>query len=329
MGLSSSFTKLFGVEYPIASAPMGGSAGGALAAAVSNGGGLGLVGGGREPQDWLDAELTLLRHRTDKPWGVGFQAWSLRMETLQAALAHRPPAVMLSFGDPRPFAEAVHAGGAALMVQVTDLDEAEVALDAGADVVVSQGAEAGGHGGRRGALSFVPAVVDRAGPIPVLAAGGMGDGRGLAAALTLGGAGVLLGTRFQATLEALVPSSTTKAILDARGDDTERSGVLDIASGSPWPRRYSARTIRNPFVDRWQGHEARLAANPAETQQLYEQAIAQGELPPVPVWAGEGVDLINDLPSAADLVGTLARQAEQALERAGRSLDPRSASHTP
>jgi nitronate monooxygenase len=125
-----------------------------------------------------------------------------------------------------------------------------------------------------------------------------------------------LGTRFQATLEALVPSSTTKAILEARGDDTERSGVLDIVLGSPWPRRYSARTIRNPFVDRWRGKEERLAADPGAAHRLYEEAVAEGELPPVPVWAGEGVDLITDLPSAADLVGILAGQAERALERA-------------
>jgi nitronate monooxygenase len=328
MGLSSSFTRLFGIEYPIVLAPMGGSAGGALAAAVSNGGGLGLVGGGRQERDWLDVELAILDTGTDKPWGVGFQAWALSMETLEAALDHRPRAVMLSFGDPRPFADAIRGGGAALIVQVTDLDEAEIALDAGADVVVAQGAEAGGHGGRRGTLSLVPAVVDLAGPTPVLAAGGIGDGRGLAAALTLGAGGVLLGTRFQATLEALVPSSTTKAILEARGDDTERSGVLDISLGSPWPRRYSARTIRNPFVDRWRGKEEQLAADPVEAHRLYEQAVAEGELPAVPLWAGEGVDLITDLPSAADLIGVLASQAERALEKAARSLGPRSAGHT-
>jgi nitronate monooxygenase len=110
MGLSTSFTRLFGIEYPIALAPMGGSAGGALAAAVSNGGGLGLVGGGRESRDWLAAELAIVSEGTDKPWGVGFQAWALSMDILEAALDHRPRAVMLSFGDPRPFAEAVRTG---------------------------------------------------------------------------------------------------------------------------------------------------------------------------------------------------------------------------
>jgi nitronate monooxygenase len=322
MALSSTFTKLFGLEYPIASAPMGGSAGGALAAAVSNGGGFGLVGGGGQTQEWLDRELSIVSEATDKTWGVGFLTWDLSMETLEAVLDRRPRAVMLSFGDPRSFAGAVRARGTALFVQVTDRDEAEMAVDVGANVIVAQGTDAGGHGGQRGTLSFVPAVVDLVGPTPVLAAGGIGDGRGLAAALTLGAAGVLLGTRFQATPEALVPPSTTKAILEARGDDTERSRLLDIASGSQWPRRYSARTVRNPFVDRWRGQEEQLAADPAGARRLHEQAVSEGELPPVPVWAGEGVDLITDVPSAVDLVGVLAHQAERALEQAGRCLSP-------
>lgn len=317
MALSTGFTTMFGIEHPIALAPMGGSAGGALAAAVANGGGLGLVGGGRQPPEWLDSELRTAGQATTGPWGVGFQAWALRPDTLKAALDHRPRAVMLSFGDPRPFADAVRAGGAALIVQVTDLDEAATALEAGADVVVAQGTEAGGHGGRRGTVSLVPAVVDLAEATPVLAAGGIGDGRGLAAALALGAQGALVGTRFQATREALVPPSTTKALLEARGDDTERSGVLDIAAGSGWPRRYSARSLRNPFVDRWRGREDQLAGDPAEARRLYQRAVAEGELPTVPVWAGEGVGLVTDLPSATDLVGILAGQAERALQQAG------------
>ena len=186
------------MQHPIALAPMGGSAGGALAAAVSNGGGLGLVGGGRGDREWVDRELGIVARRTAKPGGISFLAWSVDVDTIKRAIDHGPNAVMLSFGDPALLAGPVHRAGTTLIIQVTDLGEARQALDAGADVIIAQGSEAGGHGGRRATLPFVPAVVDLAAPIPVLAAGGIADGRGLAAALVLGAAGALIGTRFQA-----------------------------------------------------------------------------------------------------------------------------------
>ncbi len=231
MSLRTTFTESLSVHHPIVLAPMGESAGGALAAAVSNGGGLGLVGGGRGDRDWLERELTIVTEQTDEPWGVGFLSWSVGVDTVERALAYRPNAVMLSFGDPSRLAELVRNAQATLIVQVTDLDEARQALDVGADVIVAQGTEAGGHGGRRSTLPFVPVVVDLVAPTPVLAAGGIADGRGLAAALVLGAAGALIGTRFQASLEALVSAEVTDAILEGSGEDTERSRVLDIARG--------------------------------------------------------------------------------------------------
>jgi nitronate monooxygenase len=317
MALRTAFTEFFSLQHPIALAPMGGASGGALAAAVSNGGGLGLVGGGRQDPSWLDHELAIVAEGTDKPWGVGFQSWGTDVVTVERALAHHPQAVMLSFGDSRPFVAPIRAAGAALIVQVTDLEEARNAIDAGADVIVAQGTEAGGHGGRRSTLPFVPVVVDLAAPTPVLAAGGIADGRGVAAALALGAAGALLGTRFLVALEALVSPSVTKAIIEGCGEDTERSRVSDIARGSPWPSRYAARTMRNPFFDRWRGREAELAADPA-VQQAYREAVARGDLPPEPVWASEAIDLITELSPAADLVAALAAQAEEALSRAGK-----------
>jgi nitronate monooxygenase len=226
---------------------------------------------------------------------------------------------MLSFGDPAPLAKPVLDAGVPLIVQVTDLDEAWRAVDVGAQVLVAQGTEAGGHGGRRGTLPFVPAVADLAAQIPVLAAGGIADGRGLAAALVLGAAGALVGTRFQATVEALVAPEVAAAIVAGRGDDTERSRVLDIARGSPWPGHYTARTLRNPFLDRWRGREAELVADD-EARAGYRAAADRGDLSVVPVWAGEAVDLITDLPPAGDLVRAIAADAEAALRRAGAPL---------
>ncbi|MBO3751186.1 nitronate monooxygenase [Streptosporangiaceae bacterium NEAU-GS5] len=320
MGLSTRFTELFGIRHPIALAPMGGSAGGALAAAVSRGGGLGLVGSGNGDREWLDREMPILVAGTDQPWGIGLLTWAIDAEAVERVLACGPRAVMLSFGDPSPFAASIRQAGAALLVQVTDLDEARRAVDVGADVIVAQGTEAGGHGARRGrsTLPFVPAVVDLVAPVPVLAAGGIADGRGVAAALALGATGALIGTRFQATAEALVDPAITKAIVEGRGQDTERSSVLDVVRESPWPSAYTARTLAHPYLDRWRGREDELAGDP-QARQDYRDDLARGLVPPLPVWAGEAVDLITDVPSAADLVAVLAADAEQALTRALRS----------
>lgn len=315
--LQTAFTRYLSVQYPIVSAPMGGVAGGALAAAVSNGGGLGFVGGGRGDRDWLARELALVTDQTTKPWGIGFLTWAIDADVVARAIEFRPSAVMLSFGDPAPFADRVRAAGVKLLLQVTDLDEARQALDMGADVLVAQGSDAGGHSGRNaiGTMSFVPSVVDLAAPTPVLAAGGIVDGRGLAAALALGATGALIGTRFQATHEALIPAEVSKALLDARGADTERSTVLDIARGAGWPARYPARTLRNAFLDTWRDREGELRGD-AAAQLSYREAVARNDLDAMPVWVGQAVDLITAIEPARDLVAVIAADAERALARA-------------
>src|ERR1017187_2907324 len=177
-----------------------------MAAAVTNGGGLGLLGGGNGDLDWLARELPIVAVGTGNLGDVCFQSGAIDVATVERALEQNPRAVMLSFGDPRPFVGPIRQAGAALILQATDLEEARQAVDLGADVIVAQGTESGGHGAQRGrsTLPFVPIVVDLAAPTPVLAAGGIADGRGLAAALALGAAGALIGTRFQASAEALV-----------------------------------------------------------------------------------------------------------------------------
>ena len=317
MGWSTAFTEMFGVRYPIALAPMGGSAGGALAAAVSNAGGLGLMGGGNGHPKWLEPELRRLAGSTDKPWGVGLLSWAVEPDTVVRVLEAEPAAVMLSFGTRAELTEPVRRSPAALILQVTSLDEAREAVGLGADLIVAQGTEAGGHGAREGrsTLPFVPAVVDLVAPTPVLAAGGIADGRGLAAALVLGASGALIGTRFQATQEAQADPAIKKAIVDGRGGETERSSVLDIVSGSRWPRKYTGRTLPHPFLDQWRGREDELAeeGHAREAQQAYRDGVARGDLLPLPPWAGESADLITDLPPAAEVVASLVRGAEQAL----------------
>jgi nitronate monooxygenase len=196
MAPRTAFTELFSIVHPNASAPMAGSSGGALAAAVANGGGLGLVGAGNGHPDFVDRELPIVTAGTEKPWGVGFLTWAIHVATVEHALEYGPAAVMLSFGDPGDFVQPVRRGGAALIIQAADLDEARRAAEVGADVIVAQGTEGGGHGALRwrSTLPFVPIVVDLMSPIPVLAAGGIADGRGVAAPLTMGAAGALIGT---------------------------------------------------------------------------------------------------------------------------------------
>jgi nitronate monooxygenase len=317
MALATRFTSLFGVEHPVALAPMGGTAGGALAAAVARGGGLGLLGSGDGDPAWLAREAPLVSG-TGRPWGIGFLTWAIDLSRLAHALTYRPHTVMLSFGDPTPYVPAVRAACARLILQVTSLEEAAQAADLGADVIVAQGTEAGGHGAQRGrsTLPFVPLVVDRVAPIPVLAAGGIADGRGLAAALALGAEGALIGTRFQATAESLVDPAIAKALLEGHGADTVRSSALDLARGSSWPARYTARTLPHPYLDRPPTPEVTAA---------YQEDLRRGAILPQPPWAGEAVDFVTDLPSAAELVPALAVQAEEALARVGRRPDSRQA----
>jgi len=228
---------------------------------------------------------------------------------------------MLSFGDGRPHVERIKQAGALLICQVQTLEQARDALDAGADVLVAQGAEAGGHGVARGTFALVPAVVDAArGTVPVAAAGGVADGRGLAAALMLGADGVLVGTRFYATQEAAGFSAAKERIVAASGDRTVRGILFDIARRNVWPAPYTGRVLRNDFSERWRGREAELLQHQDEEAVSYAEARAAGNFDTAAVIAGEGVDLIRDIPPAAEIVDRMAREAEILLARAADRL---------
>lgn len=314
--IATDLTRLFGIAHSIVLAPMGGVAGGALAAAVSNAGGLGLVGGGYGDVDWLRAELDIVRRGTTRPWGAGLITWSASRAVLDQVLAAGPHAVMLSFGDPRPHGARVKAAGCKLICQVQDLAGAALAREAGADVIVAQGAEGGGHGALRATLPLVPAVVDLVAPIPVLAAGGIADGRGVAAALMLGAQGALVGTRFYACDEALGSPRARQRIVQASGDETARTRVFDVVRGLDWPAPYTGRALRNGFMARWQGDEAGLAREVAAQRAAFQAAQRDEDFDTAMVWAGEAVDLIASVAPAARVVERLAQDAERYL-RAG------------
>jgi nitronate monooxygenase len=309
-------TELFALRHPIVLGAMGSVSGGALAAAVSNAGGLGLIGGGYGDKSRLRVEMGQVRRETTRPWGIGLITWSIGREVLELALDHRPDAFLLSFGDPRPHAPKIKAAGCKLICQVQDLAQARLARDAGADVIVAEGKEAGGHSGLRGTLSLVPAVVDAVSPVPVVAAGGIADGRGVAAALMLGAAGVLMGTRFYASTEAHGDSEAKRRIVAGSGDDTTRTRVFDIVRNYSWPDENPGRALRNRFLERWHGHENELARNVEREMAAYQAAAQAGDFDTAVVWASEAIDLIHGIKSAAAIIERISAEAESLL-RAG------------
>ena len=311
-------TRALDLRYPVLSAPMAFAGGGALAAAVSQAGGLGLIGGGYGDDTWLAEQFALARGARV---GVGFITWSLRKSPalLTEVLRHKPAAVMLSFGDPRPFADEIRATGARLICQCQDLGHVMDAVEVGADIIVAQGAEAGGHGKQRGTLSLVPEVADyltrHAPETPLVAAGGIADGRGLAASLMLGADGVLLGTRLWASDEALVAPGHHAAILETGGDGTVRTEVADIARQIAWPRGFTARIRQNAFTDRWHGREEALRASASSVAPTYRQAFAAGDPENTGVWFGEAAGLIDSIEPAAQIVTRLCAEARALLTR--------------
>ena len=280
MTLRTKLTELLGIRHPVLQAPMGGTAGGRLAAAVSEAGGLGLIGGGLNDGAWLKREFAAAGKQRV---GCGFITWGLAAhpELLDRALDHAPAAIMLSFGDAAPFLARIKAAGVLAICQVQSLAQARRVLDEGADVIVAQGTEAFGHAAVRAGLPLLPAAADVVAAlgreVPVVAAGDIADGRGLAAALMLGAAGVLIGTRFRAAEESLLPAAAKLRIVHASGDDTLRTKIFDIAADGEWPQ-----------------------------EEDFDAEI---------IHAGERIDLICAIEPAGAIVSRLVAGAEAALAR--------------
>jgi nitronate monooxygenase len=320
---------MFGLDYPVMSAPMALHSGGTLAAAVSAAGGLGSFGAmhpGKGP-DWVHAEIAAIRAHTDRPFAVGFITPFLPLAEplFVAAVAERPAVVAFSFADPAPWLTRAKEAGARVMCQVQTFEDADVAVDAGTDVLVAQGNEAGGHTGTMGLLPFLAGLVARYRDIPVLAAGGIADGRTLAAALTAGAEGAWLGTAFLATTEAVeVHDIHKQLIVESDGTDTVFTRAYDIVSGLPWPAGIGERVRRNRFTDEWGEREAELR------DRREEMAAAAGtspfEDPPDPetsaVLYGPSAAFVDAVRPAAEVVRTVSDEAEAILRsRPGAILD--------
>ncbi|MBH5386857.1 NAD(P)H-dependent flavin oxidoreductase [Bradyrhizobium diversitatis] len=323
MPMTTSLTTLLGIAHPILLAPMDVIAGSRLVAAVSRAGGFGILGGGYGERAWLEQETATLAELRE-PFGIGFITWSLakRPELLDIALGAKPSAIMLSFGDPAPFAAKIKSAGARLICQVQDEAMARQALDAGADVLIAQGTEAGGHGASRTTVDLVPAIVDlAAGRVPVVAAGGIADGRGLAAMMMLGASGVLLGTRFYVSREADGAEEAKRRICAANSGSTVRGIIFDLSRNNVWPAPFTGRCLINDHARRWIGREVELMQNVAAVAVDYAAAKAAGNFDVAAVIAGEAVGLIHDIPPAAEIVERIVVEAEQLLEGRRNSVN--------
>ncbi len=317
--MKTRLTDAFGLKWPIVSAPMAGAAGGALAGAVSGAGGLGLIGGGYGDADWIDAEFA----RAGAPVGCGMITWRLDEALLERILAHTPRAVFLSFGDVAAYAPRIHAAGVPLIAQVQDMEAARAAVDAGAQVIVAQGSEAGGHGASRATMTLVPEVADfLAAQSPdtlLLAAGGIADGRGLAAALMLGADGAVVGSRLWAAAEALVPDGLHRAATAATGDATLRTRVPDVARGMDWPRPFNIRVMRSAGTENWHGAPEQMSE---ADRAAWRAAMAAGDARMATPIVGEAVGLIGDIRPAGEITQEIGQSAAALLGGAWNRSKP-------
>ncbi len=315
--LRTRFTELLGLDYPIMSAPMAMHSGATLAAAVSRSGGLGTFGainpGG---EVWVRDQIADIRSQTDKPFGVGFitQYIPLLPQNFEAAIDARPPVVIFSFTDPLPYLTKAKDAGAITICQVQTMELARMAVDAGADVLVAQGNEAGGHTGAMNLLPLLCSVIDAYPSVPVLAAGGIASGRSLAAVLAAGADGALLGTAFLTTPDAIEVSDAHKRrIVESDGQDTVYSPIYDIASGGPWPDGIAGRVYRNAFVDEWLGREDELRAKREDVAPSLQEAYERDDATRMPVYMGQGAGPITAVRPAADVVRMICDDAERIL----------------
>ena len=311
------FTDFLGLDYPVMSAPMSNHSGGRLAAAVSVAGGLGTFGGSNGfGANWFREQIAFIRAQTERPFGVGFitQLIEGAPENFEIALAERVPVVIFSFADPRPWIGRARDAGAVVVCQVQTPEAAQIARDAGADVLLAQGNEAGGHTGEMNLLPLLVELVERHPDTPVLAAGGITSGRALAGVLAAGAEGASLGTALLATPEAVeVPATFKEQILRSRGQDTGYTRLYDLLGDDPWPEGIAGRVYRNLLVRQWHGRDDEVLARREELASDAAAARARGDPELASVYMGQGVGQVKAIRPAGEVVREICRAAEQVL----------------
>jgi nitronate monooxygenase len=324
--LQTLLCRQLGIEYPIFSVGMGGGiAGPELVAAVSNAGGCGVLGMGGLPASYIRQQIQQVRTLTDKPFGVNIILPMLQEGQIEACLDEKVPILVLFWGDPKPYIEEAHKRGTKVFIQVGSVEEAQAAAAAGVDAIIAQGVESGGHVKSTTSLStIVPAVVEAVKPIPVIAAGGIANGRGVVAALSLGAQAVSMGTRFLCSEETQVLRAYKERVTRAKAEDTVYTLLFDVG----WSNA-AHRVLRNTEITEWEtaGHPE-TGKRPGEGSMLGTMQIAgttvevpryavfppmlgfSGDIERMALYAGESCELINDIKPAALIVSDIVREAE-------------------
>ncbi len=320
--LKTKLTQLFDIQYPIMSAPMAGSSGGQLAAAVSEGGGLGTFGGSNPAgPDWVREQIHLIRAQTNKPFGVGFITHRLPMQSasFDVALEENVPVITFSFADPQPWLRRAKDNGAITVCQVQTMASASQAIDAGADILVVQGNEAGGHTGQANLLPLLVRAVDRFPNTMMMAAGGIGNGRSLVAVLAAGAEGAWMGTAFLATPEAVEVSEQHKElILNSDGDDTIYTSSFDIVTTTmmnapAWPEGIAVRARRNEFTEQWHGREEALRRELDDVIVSYSEARQRDDWGVLATLMGQSSAFVGAIKPAAEVLRNVCEEAEMFL----------------
>jgi NAD(P)H-dependent flavin oxidoreductase YrpB (nitropropane dioxygenase family) len=312
---------LLRIEHPVALGGMAGVTAARLVAAVSNAGGLGTLGCANQAPAWITAAAREVREKTDRPFALNLLLFLADEPSIGAVLESKPPVFSTSWPradyDLKALFARAHDAGSKVMHMVSTVQEARRAAQAGADLVVAQGSEGGGHVGLIGTIALVPMVVRAVASLPVLAAGGIATGEGLAAALALGADGVLLGTRFLATEESPLPEAFQRAILASDGHNTFLTEIPDVARGRVWPGAFS-RVARNRFIERWAGREGELRARQPEAAAALQRAVAAGDAEEAALFMGQDAGLIDTIEPAGDVLKRIVAEAEEILKRLGR-----------
>jgi len=321
--MNTALTRLLGVPYPLLNAPMTPQAGGALAGAVCRAGAVGMLGfDENEARASLEEQVRLLRDSAEnRPFGIGLVRWVIdaRPELIDLALEARPRLVSISFGDPGPYVERFHAAGILVCSQVQSKAWAQTALDAGVDILVAQGTEGGGHTGAVGTLPLLQIVLELAGETPVVAAGGIATGRGLAAVLAAGACAAWVGTPFLAAREARTNPAAQARLVESDETQTVLTSVFDRVQHKAWPPEFRGRALRNQFTDAWHEREDELTP---EAEQAFNEARGRTDYSVAHLYAGQTVGLVRTVTPAAEIVERIVRDGEARLRAASSMFAP-------
>ncbi len=331
---NTAISRRLGIEYPVFQAGMGFVAHAELAAAVSNAGGLGCIGSGSMNDRELKEQIRQCRAMTDKPFGVDILFAEVKADKsdrdvvrysgnvnrlIDVTFEEQIPVIISGLGNPAGIIDRAHAAGVVVMSLCGNVKQARKLAASGVDVIISQGHEAGGHTGRVGSMTLLPQIVDAV-DVPVLAAGGIGDGRGLLAALALGAQGVWMGTRFVASIEAFAHVNYKNRIVEI---DEEGTTVTRCQSGKP------ARLIRNKFTESWVGRESEILPFPLQSMKIgfpaAEKARYEGKVEEGGMACGQVAGMIGSIKSAGEIVADVMNEARRAAEGLfeGKVAEPR------